>query len=56
MSRKPEKTAIFSSSPWCKFLVSCIVIIAENENVNKCADWSSTKSALVSERTTKVKD
>ena len=26
MSRKPEKTAIFSSSPWCKFRVSCIMI------------------------------
>jgi hypothetical protein len=31
MSRKPEKTAIFSSSPWCKFLVSCIVISWERK-------------------------
>jgi hypothetical protein len=48
MSRKPEKTVIFSSLPLCKFRFSCIMIIAESENVNKCADWSSTKSALVS--------
>jgi hypothetical protein len=31
MSRKPEKTAIFSSSSWCKFLVSCIMISWERK-------------------------
>jgi hypothetical protein len=31
MSRKPEKTAIYSSSPWCKFLVSCILISWERK-------------------------
>jgi hypothetical protein len=46
MSQKPEKTAIFSILPWCKFHVSCIMISRER-NVNKCADWLSTKSALV---------
>jgi hypothetical protein len=31
MSRKPEKTATFSSSPWCKFRVSCIMISWEQK-------------------------